>query len=122
MKNNLLQILADSNKDIDNQMLMDYISGKLSHADQHAVEEWLEQNQFAAEAMEGLAAFGSKEQLQDLVAQLNRDLKQFLDQKRKRREERRWKDKPWIYLATILLLSLIIIAYIVISLLVKSKH
>lgn len=122
MKNNLLQILADSNKDIDNQMLMDYISGKLSHADQHAVEEWLEQNQFAAEAMEGLAAFGSKEQLQDLVAQLNRDLKLFLDQKRKRREERRWKDKPWIYLATVLLLSLIIIAYIVISLLVKNKH
>jgi anti-sigma factor RsiW len=122
MKNNLLQILADSNKDIDNQMLMDYISGKLSNADQHSVEEWLEQNQFAADAMEGLAEFGNKEQLQDLVAQLNRDLKLFLDQKRKRREERRWKDKPWIYLAAILILSLIIIAYIIINLLSKSNH
>lgn len=122
MKNNLLQILADSNKDIDNQMLMDYISGKLSHADQHSVEEWLEQNQFAAEALEGLTEFGNKEQLQDFVTQLNRDLKHFLDQKRKRREDRRWKDKPWIYLATILILSLIIIAYIILSILSKSNH
>lgn len=82
MKNNLINILANSNKELDNQLLMDYVSGKLSHADQHAVEEWLEDNEFAADALEGLQEFGNKDQLQEYVRQLNLELKAFLLQKK----------------------------------------
>ncbi|KIC91614.1 hypothetical protein [Flavihumibacter sp. ZG627] len=117
MNKQLLNILANSNKDIDNQLLMDYISGRLSHTDQHAVEEWLGQNEFAADALEGLQEFGNKEQLQELVTQLNQDLKKFLQQKKQKREERKWKGNLWVLLAVILLLALVVIAFVVLRML-----
>ena len=54
MSNDLLNILSNSNKDIDNQKLMDYISGKLSGSEKHQVEQWMIDNNFESEAMEGL--------------------------------------------------------------------
>ena len=41
MSSDLLNILSNSNKDIDNQKLMDYISGKLSGKEKHEVEQWM---------------------------------------------------------------------------------
>ena len=46
MHEDLLNILSDSNKDIDNQKLMDYISGKLSAEQKHEVEKWMIDNPF----------------------------------------------------------------------------
>lgn len=119
MKNDLLNILANSNKDIDNQLLMDYVSGKLSATDQHAVEEWLQANEFEAEALEGLQEFGNKEHLQEYVQQLNHELKRFIQQKKQRREKRVWKDTPWTYLAIVLVLGLLLIVYTVIHIMGK---
>ncbi|GAO43658.1 anti-sigma factor family protein [Flavihumibacter petaseus] len=113
MNRDLLNILSHSNKDIDNQLLMDYLNGVLSQQDQHLVEEWLEENPFAADAMEGLQAFDDKTALHDYVKQLNADLKKHLEQKKQRREKRRWKDNPIVYIALVLILILIILAYIV---------
>jgi ferric-dicitrate binding protein FerR (iron transport regulator) len=117
MKNDLINILADNSKDIDNQMLMDYISGKLSDPDQHAVEEWTQNNQFATDALEGLQQFGNQEQLKNYVQQLNLELKEFLQQKRQKREKRRWKDQPFTYIAIVFILCLAVIAYILLRLL-----
>lgn len=120
MNKDLLHILAHSNKDIDNQLLMDYISGRLSDADQHAVEEWLQENEFASDALEGLQEFGNKEQLKEFVAQLDKDLKSFLQQKRQRREKRRLKDSPLAYITIIIILAFLVLAYIVIKLLTTN--
>ena len=38
MNKDLLNILSNSNKDIDNQQLMDYLSGKLSDEQMHEIE------------------------------------------------------------------------------------
>ena len=38
MNNDLLNILSNSNKDIDNQKLMDYVAGKLTEQEKHEVE------------------------------------------------------------------------------------
>lgn len=122
MKNNLINILANSNKELDNQLLMDYVSGKLSHADQHAVEEWLEDNEFAADALEGLQEFGNKDQLQEYVRQLNLELKAFLLQKKQKREKRVWKDQPWTYTAIIFILFLAIITYVILRMLAQGAH
>lgn len=122
MKNNLINILANSNKDLDNQVLMDYVNGKLSHAEQHAVEEWLEENQFAADALEGLQEFGNKDQLYEYVRQLNLELKAFLLQKKHRREQRRWKDLPWSYMAILFILCLAVIAYVLLRMLAQGTH
>jgi anti-sigma factor RsiW len=54
MHEDLLNILSDSNKDIDNQKIMDYISGRLSSEQKHEVEKWMIDNPFFNEAVEGL--------------------------------------------------------------------
>lgn len=115
--NQLLHILANSNKDIDNQLLMDYISGKLSHADQHLVEEWLQDNQFEADALEGLDAFGNKDALNQYVVQLNKELKSYISSKKQRREKKRIKDQSWSYLAVFLILAFLVLAYVILRML-----
>ena len=116
MNRDLLNILSESNKDIDNQMLMDYLSGTLRQDEQHLVEEWLVDNPFAADAMEGLQSYSNKDDLRKAVNQLNLELKQYLQSKRDRREKRRWKDNPVIYLAVGLILVLVVVAYYLIKL------
>ena len=115
MNKELLNILSNSNKDIDNQKLMDYLSGKLSDAEKHEVERWMADNDFANEAMEGLEHFTGKKNLQVYVDQLNKELNQYIQHKKQRRERRKISELPWIYVTIFLVLLLILIAYFVIS-------
>lgn len=115
MNYDLLKILSDSNKDIDNQKLMDYIAGKLSADEKHEVEKWMADSQFMNDAMEGLESVKNKADLNELVQQLNQDLQKKLEKKRQRKEKRKIKDQPWIYYAIALILFLAIITWYVIS-------
>lgn len=120
MSSDLLNILSNSNKDIDNQKLMDYISGKLSGNDKHEVEQWMIDNNFESEALEGLQTLNDKKDLQAYVDQLNNELNKYLQQKKQRRDRRKIKEIPWSYLAIALVLMLIIVAYFVMQQLGKS--
>ena len=115
MSNDLLNILSNSNKDVDNQKLMDYISGKLSGSEKHQVEQWMIDNNFESEAMEGLQIMKDKKDLEKYVNQLNKELNQYLKQKKQRRDRKKIKEIPWSYFAIVLVLLLIIIAYFVIQ-------
>ena len=115
MSKDLLNILSNSNKDIDNQKLMDYISGKLSAEEKHEVEQWMIDNNFESEAIEGIQKVKNQKELQAYVDQLNKDLHSYISQKRQRREKRKIREAPWAYLAVFLILILIIIAYFVIQ-------
>ena len=115
MSSDLLNILSNSNKDIDNQKLMDYISGKLSGKDKHEVEQWMIDNNFESEALEGLQMVKDKKDLQLYVSQLNKELNKSLQQKKHRRDRKKIKEIPWSYLAIVVVLLLIIIAYVVIQ-------
>lgn len=117
----LLNILSNSNKDIDNQKLMDYLSGKLSGKDKHEVEEWMIDNNFENEALEGLQTVTDKKDLQVYVDQLNKELNNYLQQKKQRRDRRKIKEIPWAYLAIVLVLLFIILAYFVIEKLGKNQ-
>jgi len=119
MNKDLLNILSNSNKDIDNQQLMDYLNGKLSGEEKHAVEQSMADNDFINDAMEGLQGFENKKDLSGYVEQLNAALRKNLQKKKLRREKRRLKEYPWTYIAIILILSLCIAAYFIIH---KSIH
>jgi anti-sigma factor RsiW len=54
MSDDLLNILSNSNKDIDNQKLMDYLSDKLSAEEKHEVEKTLVDSELMNDAVEGL--------------------------------------------------------------------
>ncbi len=114
MSNDLKDILGESNKDIDNQALMDYLNRQLSKEQHHAMEKQMADDPFMDDAVEGLAQIADKGDIHTYVEQLNRDLQQQLNKKKKRREKRRLKDYPWLYFAIVLLLLLCMIAYLVI--------
>ena len=110
----LLHILSNSNKDIDNQKLMDYLSGRLSAEDHHEVEKWMLENEFATEAVEGLEKIEEKQNVNLYVEQLNKQLNQYLAQKKKRRNRKSTPEIPWTMLAILLILVLIVCAFFVI--------
>lgn len=114
MNHDLLKILAGSNKEIDNQKLMDYLSGHLSGTEAHEVESWIAESDLASDAVEGLQQVKNKKNLEGLVEQLNSDLHKKLKQKKSGRNKRKLREYPWVYLALIIILMLIIISWFVI--------
>ncbi len=115
MDDKLIDILSNSNKDIDNQKLMNYLSGKLSAEEKHEVEKQMADSEFMNDALEGLDEVKNKKQLDLYVQQLNSELHKQLEKKKKRKIKRSFKEQPWLYLAIILLLLLSIISFIVIK-------
>jgi hypothetical protein len=115
MNKDLLNILANSNKDIDNQQLMDYLSGNLSGEPLHDVERSMADNAFLNDAVEGLQQLRSQKDLQVYVEELNAALQQSMARKKERRMKRRLKENPWSYLVILLVLALCIIAWLMIK-------
>jgi hypothetical protein len=118
MSIDLLKILSHSNKDIDNQKLMDYVAGHLTEKDSYEVEKYMAENDFVNDAIEGLQAVKEKHNINAVVEQLNSDLKRNLQKKKARKEKMKLKEQPWIYVAIILILLLIIAT----SLVIYSLH
>lgn len=115
MSKDLKDILSNSNKDIDNQKLMDYLSGKLAKEDVHDIEKQMADSEFMNDAVEGLESFQSQKDLTHLVEQLNHDLHINLERKKLRKEKRKLKDQPWVLFAIILLLVVIVISFIAVK-------
>ncbi|HUS00924.1 MAG TPA: hypothetical protein VMY77_04315 [Chitinophagaceae bacterium] len=115
MDDKLKNILSNSNKDIDNQKLMDYLSGKLSAEEKHEIEKQMADSDLINDAVEGLEEIKNKKDIYLYVEQLNADLHKQLDKKKKRKLKRTLKDQPWLYLAIVLLLLLIVICFIAIK-------
>jgi anti-sigma factor RsiW len=115
MKDDLLKILSNSNKeDINHQQLMDYLEGKLSAGESHEVEKMMADNELLNDAMEGLQGMRERD-IQTYVEQLNRGLQKSLTKKRQRREKRKLKEGPWGYVAIIVIIMLCIAAYYVVK-------
>ena len=122
MDDKLSDILSNSNKDIDNQKLMDYLSGKLSAEEKHEIEKQMADSDFVNDAVEGLEDVKNKKDLSLFVEQLNTNLHKQLDKKKKRKQKRTLKDQPWLYLAVIILLLLIVVCFIVIKKYLDNKN
>ena len=114
MSDDLLNILSNSNKDIDNQKLMDYLSDKLSADEKHEFEKTLIDSQLESDAVEGLESFKDEKNALAFAEQLNRNLQLQLQKKKSTKDKRRIKDNPWIYFTIILIIITIIIGFFVI--------
>ncbi|MGC4102778.1 hypothetical protein [Ferruginibacter sp.] len=115
MSDDLKNILNNSNKDIDNQKLMDYLSKQLSKQDTHDLEKMMAEDDFINDAVEGLEQLGDVKKLPVSVEQLNRELQKQIAKKKERKEKRRIKDQPWVYFTIILLLLLTVLCYIIVK-------
>jgi hypothetical protein len=114
MSEEFFNILASNNKDIDNQKLMDYISGKLSEEEKHEVEKTMADSEFINDAVEGLEKMPDSRKIQHYLEQLNKGLENHLEKKKLRREKRKLKEHFWIYFAIVFILLLCVIGYVVI--------
>jgi len=110
----LFNILSNSNKDIDNQKLMDYLSGKLAGRDKDEFEQQIADNELLTDAVEGLQKIKDKSALQSYVNQLNQELHRHLESKKIRRETKKIREYPWIYLTIVLILIISIVGYLII--------
>lgn len=118
MNKDLLNILSNLH-DVDNQKLVDYLEGRLSAEEKHAVEEMLVDAEFENDALEGLQQAGNKEKLNLVVAQLNKQLQTQLDSRRKK-NKKALQIPQWIIIAIIIILALAVLGYYVIHLLSRS--
>ena len=114
MNPDIFKILSESNKDIDNQKLMDYVAGKLSAGESHELEAQMAENEFLNDALEGLQHVKDKKNLEGIVDVLNNDLHKKLNQKKSRKEKRKIKEFTWIYYTIVLILLFIILTWVVI--------
>lgn len=115
MQEDLLKILGESNKEIDNQQLMNYISGKMSASQQHDFEEELLNSELLDDAVEGLESFGDKNRAALFAEDLNRKLKENLKKKKLRSAKRKIGGIGWIVMIIVVVLALAVIAYLVIN-------
>ena len=115
MSNELKDILSNSNKDIDNQQLMDYLSSHLNKPSEHELEKTMLDDPFVNDAVEGLQQMPGNKNINAYVEQLNEDLNKQIAKNKKRREKRRLKDSPYTYLTIIILLVLLIICFVVVK-------
>jgi len=114
MNENLKDILSGLNPDIDQETLLLYLQGKLSAQEQHEVEKKILDNEFAADALEGLQDFKDKKNITALVDQLNADLKKRTEKKKKSREKRKLNLDSNLVIAVVIILLLILISYLII--------
>lgn len=116
MREDLLHILSESNKDIDNQRLMDYLAGKLTEEQKHEIEQQLADDPFYSEALEGLEQAGDEKKLQTTVDHLNRQLQKFLQQKKKKKQRAfQFYKNTWIYIAVLFILTLAAIVFLILA-------
>lgn len=115
MEDDLLNILSNSNKDIDNQKLMDYLSDKLSQQEKHEFEKKMADSAMLNDIVEGLEKFKNKKDVSALVEQLNANLKKQLKKKKEKKLRREIKNLDWIYFSIILILIIILIGFFIIK-------
>jgi hypothetical protein len=114
MNEEFLNILTNNDTDIDSGKLLDYLHGKLSGEEKHRVEKAIADSEFLNDAIEGLEKVRESGKLQGYVEQLNKGLQNHLEKKKLRREKRKLKENPWIYIAIIFILLFTILAYVAI--------
>ena len=112
MPNDLKDILSQLSPDIDGETLLLYLQGKLSPEKQHELEKQILDNEFAADAIDGLQQFSDKKKLALVVEQLNTDLKKKTI-RRKARRLRTAQTEPWLLLALCIILALIVLCYFI---------
>jgi len=122
MHKDLLNILSNSNKDINDQKLMDYVSGKLNESEKHEVERWMAENAFEEEAVEGLQEMGDQVKIEMEVGKLNKELKSMLNKKKQRKERRKLFDNKWALVTLVVLLALITLGWWIIYHLLPRTH
>lgn len=111
MKAQWQDILAGQSS-LDPQKLLDYLEGKLSDADKHAVEAMLADSAFMDDAMEGLDQVKDKQKIAAILQELNGQLRKQA-QSRNRLRSRPAGFPGWLLFSVVTIVLLIVLAFII---------
>ncbi len=110
-------IVPDS---ISDEMLLLYTEGKLSAEDTRKVEEAMASSLFIGDAAEGLSEMENKDDLSDIVGDLNQHLKTLTSQQKKRLQKHKPLDINWIIIAILVLTIVAVGGYLAVHYMVKG--
>ena len=112
MQESLKDILSHLSTEVDQETLLLYLQGKLTPEKQHELEKQMLENEFAADAFEGLQQFEDKTALAQVASQLNFDLKKKIKKKGTKKLPGVYAE-PWLFVTLFIILLLIILIYMV---------
>lgn len=114
MSDDLKNILSNLNKDIEQDKLLEYLNRQLTERDEHALESQMNDDAFMSDAMDGLQQMRNKQNLPEVVSELNSGLQKQIEKNKSRRRKRKTGPDASVYYTIIILLVLIVIAFVVI--------
>ncbi|MFP5042461.1 hypothetical protein [Parasediminibacterium sp. JCM 36343] len=109
-------ILSNHTAKVSNEQLIDYANHNLPATDAHDIEKNMLDDPFMADAMEGLQAMQSKEQISQSIAALNQQLQKTIAAKTKRKKKRGIPSNQWVLVAIGIVLVLCVLGYFVLRL------
>ena len=113
MKDKWNDIIDHTSDHIDEQMLMDYLEGRLSPEEKHRVELIMSESRFVDDAIEGLAAMKDKQKIATILHELNSQLHQKT-RKKLRKYNVLIPDQQTLTIAAIIsILLLAVIAFVI---------
>lgn len=120
MNDNWKNILTHLSPQVDQELLLQYLQGKLTEEQRYEIEKLLIDNDFESDAQEGLQQVTDKKQIRYMVDMLNRDLQKKIEKKKARREKLKLKEDYQVYIVATILILLIIISYFIIRRLLEG--
>jgi CHASE3 domain sensor protein len=111
MHPDLLKILSHQDHPIDNEQLVQYLTGQLTAEESHTLESQLSEAGFDQDALEGLMLMNDKKKLSGVQMELNMFLKEKLNQTKKKKKRQALLSLPSLLIITGGLIILIIVAW-----------
>jgi hypothetical protein len=113
-----LNNIWNADDELNDDQLMDYVKGKSTGDDAHAVERKMADSSFVDDGVEGLKQFSSAEKINAYTQQINSDLHEKL-KKKKIKKRRTEINLSWQIIAVIAIIVLCILGYIIIGMMRK---
>ncbi len=110
-----LNNILNKGEELSEEQLMNYVKGKLTEKDAHAVEREMADSSFLNDGIEGLQQFSSSEKINSYARQVNENLHQRLAEK-KRKNKKGSKGLSWEIVTAIAVLLLCLLCYAIIEL------
>lgn len=115
MKDDLKDILSNLNNEIDQELLSLYLQDKLSKEERHAFEAALTEDEFTADAFEGLSSLDKTANLDLLQQSFRNNLNKRLKEKNKKTLTDTLQNSNWYLYAIVLIILLCMVGYLVVT-------
>ena len=120
MKDDLKNILSNLTNEVDQELLSLYLQNKLSKEEQHAFEGAVLEDEFTADAIDGLSSLGTNVNIDLLQQSLRNNLNKRLKEKNKKTLSTTIQNTNWYIYAIVLIILLCMVGYFVVTKMLQS--